>query len=241
MKTAQAGIEAVEKAVDNVLEKVPEKLKAMLLEHFEFEGRPVPITRTEMTQMIEDMGKSLQASLQAPRDPSGPVREQPTAQQQLQGGQVYTDGFRRWPHPDGTLRKVPVGWIPPKECTLSAAFNLWIMGNAAERISPYRLLVAKDDFKSLALDENDRVKHRRRCKALLSKMKGSVQFILTIMGKTCRELHDMPHHEREHAFHDAHTQLVQKINGQLPASRRVYQRSELSYVTMYEKGKEAGL
>ena len=84
MKTAQAGIEAVEKAVDNVLEKVPEKLKAMLFEHFEFEGRPVPITRTEMTQMIEDLGKSLEASLQAPRDPSGPVREQQTAQQQLQ-------------------------------------------------------------------------------------------------------------------------------------------------------------
>ena len=45
MKTAQAGIKAVEKAVDNALEKVPKKLKAMLFEHFEFEGRPVPITR----------------------------------------------------------------------------------------------------------------------------------------------------------------------------------------------------
>ena len=27
-----------------------------------------------------------------------------------------------------TLRKVPKGWISPKQCTLSAIFNLWIIG-----------------------------------------------------------------------------------------------------------------
>ena len=32
MKAAQAGISAVQKAVDNVLESVPERLKVMLLE-----------------------------------------------------------------------------------------------------------------------------------------------------------------------------------------------------------------
>ena len=241
MKAAQAGISAVQKAVDNVLESVPERLKVMLFDHFEFEGRQVPITRDEMTKLIKEMGKDLEATLRSSQPNSLAPSAPNPPQQQLRGGQENSDGFRRWPHPDGTLRKVPVGWIPPKQCTLSAIFNLWIIGNHAERISPYSSLSPKDDFKSASHDEDERKKHKRLLDSLWSKMRGSMTLVLQIIGKTVRELRDMEAHEREKCFQHAHTELFRKINARLPANRRVLERSELSFVTIYERACEAGL
>ena len=242
MKTLQSAVTQVETAVDGVLSAVPEKLKDMLFEHFEIQGQQVPIRRDEMTAMLDELRQSVQAAI-AENRPQHQEPQQGMPQQRLGGGQASTDGFRRWPHPDGTLRMVPVGWMPPTECTVSAMFNLWIVGNSAERISPYCFLSIAD-FKLQESDAEARDKHKTKCSGRLAKMKGAATLILKRISDpppTERMLRDMPAAEREAHFERAHAKLIAEAYPTASRAQRVHNRSELSYITVYGKAGKMGL
>lgn len=121
----------------------PEEIKRMLLEHFEVNGAQ-PLLESRVRDLIENSNNNLRdlllAEIRQLRVGSGPVEGSTpvdAASEDWPRGSLV-DGYMTWMW-GGRHHMVPEGWNLPKG-NVSSLFNLWVNGNQAMHIQPYRFL-----------------------------------------------------------------------------------------------------
>jgi hypothetical protein len=201
-------------------ESLPEDLKRSMLDNFQVNGT-VPITHSQIAAMINDLKSSVNTSIVQ-------AIEQHTANL---GGTAMpfshdsspSQQFQTWMWKD-RLHPVPQSFKFPK-CNVRSLWDLWWVGNATERIAPYRGLKAFD------LDnKNDN--------QLLSKAK----FVITTLIKYSndsnldgRALQRLPARERDRAFETSFIAICKELfpseDNESIDRRKI---GDISFITLYD-------
>lgn len=216
---------------EEMLKKIseqPEAIKRMLLENFEINGAQ-PLLESRVRELIENSNNNLRDGLLAEirqlRVRSGPVEESTpvdAASQEWPGGTVV-DGYMMWTW-GGRLHMVPEGWCLPKG-TVSALFNLWVAGNQAMRLRPYRFLkgydlraTEKNAGKSIPLVWTPEVRKKllkkvsANYRAYLSQARDVMIVISNACEMTFQQLAALSATEREAKYLEAFQSVIKRLH-----------------------------
>ena len=246
-------------ALPDKLSTIPDQVVKKLQDNIAIDG-VAPITRDELAnvlsqqqdttkKLLEETVTRLVGDMRA-RVPEA-REEEPPQERRLRGGQLGLDGFRTWMwgRPRASFHMVPEGWSLPV-CNTSTLWNLWLMGNAAEQLQPYRQLRGSDLQSPVPCG-------RRQCKKLhenetnkwhsyLTKAKFVMARVLDKCGTSAKALSEANAQDREGAFRNAYQELMVDLYPQESNERRDARRlGDLTYLRLYDKlkklQKEGGL
>ena len=248
-----AELAGVKQTIIQVSDEMPNKLAERILENFNIDG-VVPMSRTDMEQMLAAVKGSLQETMQTlitnhlPRHAAAenPVNI-PNQLRRYHGGQVQNDQFRWWMW-GGAFHKVPANFQLPL-CDCRAFFDLWIKGNHMENISPYHKIDGSDLRCTNHDNDEANSKETRRWRNVLTKAKKVMSVLVEIILILNRnnphpnpEIHDikslyqLSYSDLDEVFKLAHEDLMSRLYPQFTAEQRNSRLiNDMSYVTVYDR------
>jgi len=129
------------------VDEIPEQLTQCMLDRFQVNGAQ-PLLETRVSDMINDATNKLRdvllTEIRLVRGVANEVQQshpQATEPQAWQRGELV-DGWMQWTW-GGRIHPVPEGWCLPRG-NVSMLFNLWVNGNPAKHLRPYRFLKGWD-------------------------------------------------------------------------------------------------
>eukprot|EP00036_Acanthoecidae_sp_10tr_P006538 CAMPEP_0182937040 /NCGR_PEP_ID=MMETSP0105_2-20130417/41287_1 /TAXON_ID=81532 ORGANISM="Acanthoeca-like sp., Strain 10tr" /NCGR_SAMPLE_ID=MMETSP0105_2 /ASSEMBLY_ACC=CAM_ASM_000205 /LENGTH=130 /DNA_ID=CAMNT_0025076203 /DNA_START=88 /DNA_END=477 /DNA_ORIENTATION=+ len=104
-------------------------------------GNVTPGSLQEMLKVV--VGDKLEA-IEAKID-AAPMTVEPTVHDETEQALVSVSGLRTWKHTDGSYKSVPPGFkLPGRGNPVAVCWPLWLKGNVALGIRPYRDLTSSD-------------------------------------------------------------------------------------------------
>lgn len=191
--------------------RVPEQLRDLILGEFEVNGA-VPVNQANIQAMMDALQRNLLQQIQNAGGNGGGGGHAPAAPQPP----VL---WQRWYHPArGKWSRVPPDFIFPKLLTVKPCWDLYLHGNRAASIRPFR-----------SLECDDLPNRSDRCR--LSAMRAVCRFIIEHVDENQNVL-DMAEGVADQAFANAWPRAEDKL-GDTPA-RRAKLRGDLMYMTLYK-------
>jgi hypothetical protein len=129
------------------LDDIPEQLTQCMLNRFQINGAH-PLLESRVQEMISNANNTLRdvllAEIRLARGATNIIEQGAleTPESQAWPAGTLIDGHMQWTW-GGRIHMVPQGWCLPKG-NVSMLFNLWVVGNPAMRIQPYRFLKGWD-------------------------------------------------------------------------------------------------
>ena len=227
IRELQVEVGTLKAAIETAAERTPEKVKDCILQNMQIDG-VVPLTRDDVNMLVSDLKRDLVDEMRKLTVAPGPAQEQPAeaeAGMQFTGG-ILRDGFRWWMW-GGRFHMIPKDFVfPVLNC--AQLFPLWVRGNAAELIRPYRYIVGKD--LKCSSDSQTTV----RWKSYLSKARTVMKVLLAKSGKTWTELENMTAEARDEAFKKAYDELLKVCYPENEAERKSRRSAEVTYLRLYD-------
>ena len=196
-------LDTMKEGLSTVADNTAKKVKEMMLEEFTVNGA-VPISRSdveamfaELTSSVKSMVTDLTSTITQSSGHTTQVTIEPTVRR-YSGGDLLNNGYRMWTW-NGMFHVVPYHFKLPTSVTLHSMFSLWLLGNPAEQIGPYRNIRPAD---LLVVGEEDGIKKTKNMRSNLSKCKYVMEKFIDVSGKTTEELmkKDLPASEFNRAF-----------------------------------------
>jgi hypothetical protein len=201
-------------AIRNDIGQMPELLSNEILGRFQVNGA-VPVTAQGVQAMLTQMQNQIVAELGGRGGGAGAGIGALAAAPPRVAVKWLT-----WHHPSkGRFCSVPPYFSFPKTLTIKPCWDLYLHGNAVERIRPFRLI-----------EPQDMANHKDQCR--LSNMKVSCRFILTHVAETHSNVLEMSEAETDVVFAETWPKAAEKLAN--ADTRREKIRGELCMTTVYK-------